>query len=181
MRRAEAIQVWGELSGIEPVFWDLPCRSIPLTDKVAVKITEAIYKYRPDCLFVPFFLEDPNDHRKTNHLLWLASQSSTLPDIEVWAYQITTMICPNVAVDITDVIERKYQLMKMWVSQNSIFDYAHQSRGLNAANALYHKGKRDGRPPQPYVELFFVVPMAEYLDLLESYYGQAEHVNIYGE
>ncbi|MDA2925935.1 PIG-L family deacetylase [Acidobacteria bacterium AH-259-G07] len=181
LRREEARRVWSALGSPAPIFLDFPCGEIELSEENAGIMAKHIHEYSPDTLFVPFFLEDPNDHRKVNHLLCMASQISVLPAAEVWAYEITTMICPNVAVDITDVMDRKYELMQMWESQNCIFDYAHQSKGMNAAHTLYCKGASGFEKVPLYVELFFVVPLSEYLELLAHYYGAGDLQQIYGQ
>ena len=172
LRRDEANSVWKALGGDAPVFWDLPCRALPLDESVIERVQGVFERVRPDTVFVPFFLEDPEDHRKVGYLLWLAHQAQKLPSVEVWSYQVTTMICPNVAVDITEVEPRKYELMQMWVSQNQEFDYAHRARGLNAANSLYVQGLLTDRP-RASIELFLVLPTAEYMDLIGHYFGAA--------
>ena len=180
VRRDEAERVWQALGGSPPTFWDLPCQRTPVDEQTAGRVAHAIEEFQPDALFVPFFLEDPDDHRKISHLLWLASKQHDLPEIEVWSYQITVMIAPNVAVDISDVEARKHELMQMWESQNGSFDYAHRARGLNAANALYVQGVLQGNP-RPYVELFFVLPMREYINLVGSYFSDAPSEQLYAK
>ena len=178
-RHEEAQKIWMSMGGNAPMFWDLPGRQLPLNEATATRLAEAISDFRPDCLFIPFFLEDPHDHRKLSHLLWMAYQQHQLPEHEVWAYQVTSMICPNVAVDITEVESEKHRLMQMWVSQNQSFDYAHRARGLNAANALYVDGVLKG-VARPYVELFFVEPMASYQEVIGHYFEGANAADIYG-
>ncbi|WP_084511232.1 glycosyltransferase [Desulfatibacillum aliphaticivorans] len=177
VRKQEACKVWKTVGNIDPIFWDIPNKEYPITPELAQKLYDAIHEHKPDCLFIPFFLEDPDSHRKTNQLLYMAGQLGPLPELEVWAYQVTSMICPNVGVEISDVIEKKQHLMGMWKSQNAVFDYQHYSYGLNVRNSLFY---RLGDKPKPHVELFFVVPMREYQELLHGYYGSGDEETIYG-
>ena len=178
LRRQEAVRVWDTIGGIKPVFWNIPNKQFSSSRETAKRIYDALNEYKPDCVFIPFFLEDPDSHRKTNHMLLMAREFGPLPDIEIWAYQVSTMICPNVGVEISDVVEKKHELMQMWKSQNAVFDYAHYARGLNIYNGFCYRGKG---AVQAHVELFFVVKMEEYLGLLDLYFGKNDHDRIYGE
>ena len=171
-RYEEAERVWRSLGGNSPIFWDITCRRLPVDGDTSARFTAAIDDFRPDCIFTPFFLEDPEDHRKISQLLWLAHQRRPLPDIEVWSYQVTAMVRPNVVVDITEVEHRKNDLMRMWVSQNKVFDYAHRARGLAAANSRYLPAVPDGRAGL-HAELFFVLRAAQFADVMSKYMTDA--------
>jgi LmbE family N-acetylglucosaminyl deacetylase len=178
VRQDEARRVWEAMGGREPIFWDFPCRRLPLNEVAVDKIAGAIDDFKPDCLFIPFFLEGPDDHRKVPHLLWLVNEKYPMPNLEVWGYQITVILCPNVAVDISGVEERKYEIMHMWESQNMEYDYGHRARGMNAVNAMHVQGILKGNP-RAYVELFLVLPMNEYADLAAHYFKDAPQEELY--
>jgi len=86
-------------------------------------------------------------------------------DFEIWAYQVYSTVIPNVAVDITDVIDEKLKLVEIYRSQKRSRDWAHYIKGLNAFNCRFLKTNE----PR-YVELFFVVPADEYLQLCRLYF-----------
>lgn len=168
-RKGEAVNVCRRLGAESPIFLDLPCQNVPLEQDTVKLICQEIESFKPDCLFVPFFLEDVDDHRKVSHLLWLAGAESFPKDLEIWAYRITAAHCPNVAVEIGDVADKKDELMKMWQSQNQNFDYSFLSKGQDIANGIYVKGIVKNNP-HPIVEVFFVCSLPEYLNLIGDYF-----------
>jgi LmbE family N-acetylglucosaminyl deacetylase len=177
IRKKEAIDVWNTIGGIKPIFLDIPNKNFEVNEENAKKIYHSLRKYKPDSLFIPFFLEDSDIHRKSNHLLLLANKFGPLPNLKVWAYQTSTMICPNVGIEISDVFDKKIELMKMWESQNTVFNYAHYTKGLNIYNGFFLKDKKN---KSPHVELFFVVSLEEYTGLLDSYFKKNALQTIYG-
>jgi len=138
--------------------------SLDAAPLLAARITAA----RPDFLYIPFMLDDNNDHRRTNELLLAASRISPLnPQIEVWAYQVYGVLPMNVIVDITDVAERKADLIRCWRTQSQRRDWAHYALGMNAFNSRFL-----GKGPQKrFGEAFFVVPIADYVELCGHYFA----------
>lgn len=177
IRKKEAREVWEKIGGTPPVFLDIPNKNFCLGTDNVLKFYNAIINFNPDCIFIPFFLEDPDAHRKTVHLFYLASKVGSFPCSEVWSYQVSSMICPNIYADISDVIEEKCELMRIWESQNSVFNYEHYCRGLNAYNSLFCRQKGG---QATYLELFFVVDTGEYIQMIERYYSQPMEM-IYGD
>ena len=58
VRQDEARRVWEAMGGREPIFWDFPCRRLPLNEVAVDKIAGAIDDFKPDCLFIPFWVFD---------------------------------------------------------------------------------------------------------------------------
>jgi LmbE family N-acetylglucosaminyl deacetylase len=112
-----------------------------------------------DCLFVPILLDDHDDHRRANQLLWHAWRRGFVRnDTEVWCYQVYSPIISNIVVDISSVADRKAAAVRMWKSQMKIRKFDHYILGFNAFNIRL-------LPKARYVEAFFVVPMLEYGEL----------------
>jgi LmbE family N-acetylglucosaminyl deacetylase len=134
------------------------------------RLSAIIQEVKPDVVALPWLLDAPVKHRMTNHLLWLAATRSQLPEFEVWGYQVHNTPYPNGMVDITSVIEQKRQLVRCFRSQNEYFKcYDHQAIGMAAWNSrFYHP--TPGRVAPMYFEVFFALPLAEYLDLLRQFY-----------
>lgn len=148
-------------------FLDFPLRGIPLDEAAVSRFGDAVKTSAPQALFVPFLLDDHDDHRRVSHLLLRAVQAGHVPaDIEIWAYQVYTPLPGNVAVDITDVADRKAEAIRGFASQMKIRDWAHWALGLNAFNSRF---MATGGQPR-YVETFFVLPLAEYMDLCRHYF-----------
>jgi len=74
-------------------------------------------------------------------------------------------VLPNVVVDITDVMDKKTDLIDLCQARKKSRDWAHYTRGLNAFNSRFLKTNRPG-----YAEAFFVLPAREYLDLCSLYF-----------
>lgn len=122
---------------------------------------------KPDTLFIPFLMDDHDDHRRVNEAL-LYGLAAALPGRgpDVWAYQVYTPLPGNVSVDVTDLAEAKANAVRSYASQMRRRDWAHFALGLNAFNCRLLPGARDAR----YVESFFVAPLSEYIDLCHRYF-----------
>lgn len=172
IRNKEAKQVWSFINGTEPIFLDLHCRDIPLTVENAEKMRRQISDFQPDCIFIPFFLEPPPDHRAVNHLFLMAHKVEPLSEsLQIWAYQVSAMVSANVVVDITDLIDKKDIVNNLWKSQNVSFNYAHFARGMAAYNSIFLKKEFTPCPKKCYAEIFFVSDAAEYISLIDTYFG----------
>lgn len=88
--------------------------------------------------------------------------------IEIWAYQVWSGLIPNVAVDITSVIERKNSINRLWKSQNILRNFEFFSQSLNGYNSKFINTNKS----PCYLEIFFVVPKEEYFDLCEIYFSK---------
>ncbi len=171
VRKEEAQNVWKYIGAELPIFWDLPSKEIPLTEENASVMRDQIEESGAECIFVPFFLEQPHDHRRTNQLLLMAHNIRPLPEsLQIWSYQVSSMLCPNVVVDISDLIEKKSFINDMWKSQNILFNYSHYAKGMAAYNSIYLKKKDKHHPVESYVEVFFVTDTKEYISILNNYF-----------
>ena len=170
IRNLEAIEVWKTINDNEPIFLGVPTRSDTTdTDYYIDLIKSILLNFKPDCIFVPYPLESPLDHRRTTFLIWESMRQ--IPGLnvnEIWSYQVNTMISPNVAVDITEIEPLKFALMGLWKSQNVLFNYQHRTRGMNAANSVYVMNQLPHS--EPYIELFHVTTPKNFVELLSPYY-----------
>jgi LmbE family N-acetylglucosaminyl deacetylase len=138
--------------------------AIPVTEESVATLGSSLSAEPIDCLFIPILLDDHDDHRRTNQLLWHAWRGGFVRnDTEVWGYQVYSPVISNVVVDISDVAEQKAAAVRMWKSQMKIRKFDHYILGLNAFNIRL-------LPKARYVEAFFVVPMREYAELCGIYF-----------
>ena len=150
--------------GYRTQFLRLPVHAIPFTDESVAALGEALAAEPVNVLFVPIFLDDHEDHRRTNQLLWQAMCRGLIQDsMEVWGYQVYSPVIPNVVVDISDVAETKAEAVRMWASQMSRRKLDHYILGFNAFNMRL-------LPKARYVEAFFVVPFGDYCELCQAYF-----------
>jgi LmbE family N-acetylglucosaminyl deacetylase len=161
----EALQV-SEAVGYTTEFMGYSLHDIPLERKAQEQLAECIDRFEPEGVFLPFLLDDHDDHRRVSHLLHLAHRAGLLRrPFMVWAYQVYSMVFPNVLVDITGVAEEKAKAVNLWASQKASRDWAHYILGMNAFNSRFLK-----KTGQNYVESFFVLPSEEYFSLCQVYF-----------
>ncbi|MBT4732964.1 hypothetical protein HOB87_13485 [Candidatus Woesearchaeota archaeon] len=153
--------------GAHPYFLNLVPENIPVNDRrTSTKLRELLKKLSPDTLFISFFLDDHDDHRRANQLFINSIEGIDLQKVEIWSYQNYSTLVGNVIVDITDTIDTKISLMEMWKNVEGQRNWSHYISGINMMNCRYlnKKGKRYG-------ELFFVLPALEYIELCEEYFS----------
>lgn len=152
--------------GYRTEFLRFPVNEIPVTRDSISRLGTSLSSEAMDTLFVPILLDDHDDHRRANQLLWHAWLGGFVPnEMEVWCYQVYSPIISNVVVDISAVAEEKAAAVRMWASQMKIRRFDHYILGLNAFNLRL-------LPKANYVEAFFVVPMREYAELCAVYFNE---------
>lgn len=166
-RAADEARAAGERFGFATRFLGFPVRGISVDDDALRYFAETVGSTAPDALFVPFMLDDHDDHRRVSHMILAANRHGLLTQpCEVWAYQVYTVLPGNVMVDITDQAEAKAELIRTYRSEAGVRDWVHWSLGLNAFNS-----RLLGRSQGPrYVESFFVVPLKDYVELCAAYF-----------
>jgi len=155
--------------GYETIFLDYHSKNIPIDDAIISQLADHINQFAPDVVFLPFLLDDHDDHRRASHLLLLIQQQGLLKSsFEVWAYQVYSTLPPNVVIDITDVIQEKEKLINSWKTQNKTRNWAHFTLGLNAFNQRF----LPNGPDPKYAESFFVLPLNEYTNYCRQYFKE---------
>jgi N-acetylglucosamine malate deacetylase 1 len=159
--------------GANPYFLDLVPGNIGINNSTTKILRKLLVELSPETLFISFFLDDNDDHRRANQLFINSISGIDLQTVEVWAYQIYSTLIGNVVVDITNTIDRKILLMNMWKNVEGKRNWVHYILGINMMNCRYlnKKGK-------VYGEVFFVIPAEEYIDLCKDYFSVSKS-NIY--
>ncbi len=158
----------GEKIGYDTHFLEYRAGKLPINRECIERFSKIINQSSPDVVFIPFCLDDHDDHRRASHILLLASQMGLLKcDFEIWAYQVYTSIIPSVVVDITDAVQEKEEAIRLWESQMEKRDWVQFSLGLNAHNVRYLPYNK----PRGYAETFFVLPLKGYLELCSEYFS----------
>ena len=153
-------------NGFEPHFLKGIAGQIPL-EPTARAVADFIRKVKPGAIFLPFVLDDHDDHRRTNEVLLEAISANQSVDSEIWAYQVYTPLPGNIVVDVTDLIDAKSASIRTYQSQMRRRDWSHFARGLNAFNCRFLPGRHDSC----YAECFFVVPGRDYHDICRRYFA----------
>lgn len=171
--KQEAIEICDKY-GADPYFLDLIPGDIPINnEKVSTLLLNLLKKLSPNVLFISFFLDDNDDHRRANQLFLKISGLLDVSKVEIWAYQVYSTLMGNVIVDITDKISEKKILMEMWKNVEGNRDWVHYILGINMTNCRYLN-----KSGKVYGELFFVVPASEYIDLCKEYFS-ISNIDIY--
>jgi LmbE family N-acetylglucosaminyl deacetylase len=76
---------------------------------------------------------------------------------EVWCFEVWSPLWPNVAVDISDVVEAKRHAINLYASQVAGLHYADGTLGLNRYRAL--------RVYVAYAEAFYVTDSTHFISL----------------
>jgi len=154
--------------GFNSVFLDFPLGDFPITEDSISIIAQEINKVHPKAIFLPFLFDDHDDHRRASELIFNVSKvhQKLFSNIEIWGYQVYTSLPLNVVVDITDVVDKKEELIRLYRAQAKVRDWANYSIGLNAYNSRFLKtGSK-----KSFAENFFVVPWHEYKKICSIYF-----------
>jgi LmbE family N-acetylglucosaminyl deacetylase len=147
----------GEVLGVRSlVFLDAEDTQLHRDPQVSASLRQILQRERPDCVYLPFFLERHIDHRAANEVL-LAAVSGTSLDFQCRGYEVSTPLFPNCVVAIDATLELKRQALACYRSQMVDFDYVHAAIGLNA-----HRSMSLGGGAGRFAEAFHALPLAQY-------------------
>lgn len=165
IRRKEALKVCSEFGATVHQLSIYNAEPNPSLDDLD-QISDIIHRVKPQVVMMPWILDSPPKHRLINHLLWLINKRKPLPDFEIWGYQVHNTLFPNSYVDITSVADGKRKLLEHYASQNEFSKrYDHLAMGMAAWNTRFFNFTEP-----KYVELFFTLPLKEFLKLVEKFY-----------
>ena len=115
--------------------------------RLSADLAQVVRETWPDQIFCPFPADHHRDH--TAAALAVAGAIDTAGwHGEVWSYEVWSPLWPNVAVDISSVVEEKKKAIGMHESQIAGLHYVEGALGLNRYRAL--------RVYVPYAEAFYV-------------------------
>jgi LmbE family N-acetylglucosaminyl deacetylase len=123
---------------------------------LAERLRATILRTQPRQIFCPFVADHHRDHAATALAVASAVEQSDWRG-EVWCYEVWSPLWPNIAVDISDVVELKRRAIETYASQVSGLHYPDGILGLNRYRAL--------RVDVSYAEAFFVSGHKEFLSL----------------
>ncbi|WP_186315651.1 PIG-L deacetylase family protein [Catellatospora sichuanensis] len=144
--------------GFERVEWlDFPTGAMALHEPgIGARLAELLRDIAPDQVFCPFVSDHHRDHTAAAmgvaEALTLTGWSG-----DVWCYEIWSPLWPNVAVDITDVVDVKRHAIDLYASQVKGLHYTDGALGLNRYRAL--------RVYVPYAEAFYVANAAQFVKI----------------
>ena len=124
-----------------------------------VALKRTLEDFAPEIVLLPWFLDNHPHHKITNRIFAEASKGL---DLMVLAYEIWELLSPNAFFDVTDVLDRKLEMIAMYASQNRTVDYVQYAEALARTRAFHYpiRGNRSGA-----VEAYLALPCVDYCDL----------------
>lgn len=166
LRKKEAKKVSQSL-GYDFEFYDYEVYNIPNNIENGISLIKKINIFNPDILFTTFLLDDHDDHRRINELLFVGLKNGNLKCSSIWSYQVYSSIPGNSVFEITDIHLQKREAIKLYKSQNLRRDNAHFSLGNNAYSSRFLNSSSKAR----YCELINITTQKEYKKLCNIYFS----------
>jgi len=117
-------------------FFAEPDRELALTEGLLNKTAEILRQIRPASIFFPTPMEYHPDHRVTAELAWQSANRIDEIDFNCYSYEISTLAPINLLLDVTEVAERKYEVVKMYASQLTQAKYLALVKAVDTARTF---------------------------------------------
>ena len=129
----------------------------------AQQLRSILSERQPHLVYLPFYLEEHDDHRAVSTVL-LDAVAGTDLQFQCMGYEVWTPLFPNCLVRIDQTMPQKKAALNKYVSQLAEADYLHACVGLNAHRSACLLDARNG-----YAEAFHVSSLAEYREHYAQY------------
>jgi LmbE family N-acetylglucosaminyl deacetylase len=166
LRQSEASAVCA-LAGWNAIFDDRQCSGKLSDPDQLLRLARIVKELEPSHIFIPFILDEHEDHRDVNRLLAMTRGRFNEAKITVWAFPVWTELIPNIGVEITSVRHLKQTLASTYKSQEQIISISHMAVSQSAYNFRYFLTKEPS-----WWEVYYKIPLTEYLDLLDGFFGR---------
>ena len=167
IRKQEA-ETAAQILGIDRViFLDYPDRQLRTSREVIRRVEDILDEVKPDTVYLPFFLDNHPDHMATAAIVVNAVQQK--PVAHVFFYEIWTAMIHNRLVDISDVIDKKLEAIRVYRSQKDINNFAEITQSLNRFRALGSNNQFR------YAEALFQANSKEQENILTQFHGGKIH------
>lgn len=161
VRKNEAIQLAEQL-GASYEFWDFPDGKVSLFEnELSQKVSHLLAHENPNIVFTPHPVEQHRDHQATAAAVSQGAKQCRFEG-KMWAYEVWAPLWPNTAINISDVIARKEELIGIFQSQLKHVDYTGGILGLNKYRGLQIFSSA--------AESFYVSSVDEYYLLCQNLY-----------
>lgn len=145
-------------------FLDIPDQGLALDNRIILKVLDILIEKNPTNIFFPSPLELHPDHRATAWIVWNALQAMGFKG-EVYTYEVGNQSLANTFIDITDVMSQKLEVMNIYQSQLSQYDYVEIITAMNRSRSYTFSTN------VMYVEAFFHFPDIA-SDLMSYFYDR---------
>lgn len=136
------------------IFLDNRDAGLAASPKTVTELSEILSDYKPEAVFLPFFMDNHCDHRATSQIFFLAARS--FPSCMCYSYGIWTPLPTfNIMSDITTCLQTKILALQEHKSQLEDVDFTEAVKGISR----YHSAMSGG---DGYAEIFIACPVKEY-------------------
>lgn len=142
------------------IFLDNKDSELTPSRKTITELSVILNDYKPEAVFLPFFMDNHHDHRATSQIFFSAARSLT--SSMCYSYGIWTPLpTSNIVSDITTSLETKILAINEHKSQLELMDLTEAAKGLSRYYSILNGGNG-------YAELFIACPLNEYRRLGEA-------------
>lgn len=159
-RDNEAKEALKTLGVTDPIFLGYKTETLKSENSLPVRLSVSIEERQPEIVFVPFFMDNHEDHRAVNEAL-ISAYRVRKTDFMIYAYPVWFPLYPNLVVDISAVWEIKKKAIECYKTQLATRDYVKMARSLGE-----YWGEVKGRGIKV-AETFFKATAREYLSLAD--------------
>lgn len=161
--RKEEAKKAAKVLGIHSIiFWNYKDRGLCVNKESIEKMRTLINTVIPDVVYLPYFIDEHQDHWITNKIFIEACSKITY-NFKVFTYEVWTPLIPNYLVNITKQMDKKLEALECYETQIVLFNIAKMAENLNAFRA----GRVRLRSYQ-YAEAFFSCGIKEYQHLFNK-------------
>lgn len=162
IRQTEAKAANETLGVRELEFWEYIDDYLEMNDESVDRLLELLNDYKPDLVYVPYFLDEHKDHWSTNYILVECMKKQSF-DFSILAYETWTPLMPNFIVNITNEWETKLEALGWYESQQRLFRIVELCDHLNS-----FRGVRFRLNKFKYCEAFFRSEPNQYATLFDK-------------
>lgn len=128
-REAEAAEALKVLGVSDSLSFGYAIETLKSQSGFAEKIAGVIESKKPEIVFIPFFMDNHEDHRAVNSA-FAKSHAARKADFMVYAYPVWFPLYPNVLMDIGKAWEHKKKAIECYKTQLATRDYVKMAKAL---------------------------------------------------
>lgn len=136
-KRIQEAKTATEALGVDEIYFlGEPDRGLQISDRLIDKISAMLTDINPKSVFFPTPMEYHPDHRVTTELVWKCIQGLESFTGDVYAYEISTLAPINLLIDVSDVCDAKYEIVKGYASQLAQAKYLALVQAIDTARTF---------------------------------------------
>jgi len=123
------------------------------------KLVDLLKLKKYEIIFIPFINDPHIDHKTSNYLLAAALEEIDNEKIEIFSYEVWSLVPTNVTIDITKNLNKKNDLLRLYETGMKAFDYIYYCK-MKDTDFTYNNNKC--------YEKFYRLNRNNYIKLIEK-------------